>query len=395
MLAMSVSPTATAKSLPETPSLFELELLAKLEEQNRLIEVDTKNAVRRGSLKSRASHSRQNSQTSFSNHSSGSDVSEESCAQWSQVVQDWDYYTKKRNNVIKEMIRAEGVPMPFRCQVWQLLSGAYRSALHEEYEELLRETSPCEKAIRRDIARTFPSHDYFKEDVGQESLFNVVKAYSLLDREVGYCQGSGFIAGLLLTVMPEVDAFCVLTKLMQDYGMRELFKPNMAHLGLCMFQLECLIQDEMPDIHMHFQSQSLWTSTYASSWFLTLFSTSLSMDLACWVMDLFLCEGMEIIFKLAMAIIENSKSHLLSLDMEGMLRYLQKDFPEQLHVNPVPILSLAYKMKLNTKKMKKMEKEYMALKSKEQEDMVELRRLRTENNLLDRESPSSSRRAPI
>lgn len=32
----------------------------------------------------------------------------------------------------------------------------------------------------------------------QEALFNVMKAYSLHDREVGYCQGSGFIVGLLL-----------------------------------------------------------------------------------------------------------------------------------------------------------------------------------------------------
>lgn len=54
--------------------------------------------------------------------------------------------------------------------------------------------------IRRDIARTYPEHDFFKEKdgLGQESLFNVMKAYSLHDREVGYCQGSGFIVGLLL-----------------------------------------------------------------------------------------------------------------------------------------------------------------------------------------------------
>lgn len=58
----------------------------------------------------------------------------------------------------------------------------------------------CIQVIRRDIARTYPEHDFFKEKdgLGQESLFNVMKAYSLHDREVGYCQGSGFIVGLLL-----------------------------------------------------------------------------------------------------------------------------------------------------------------------------------------------------
>ena len=36
------------------------------------------------------------------------------------------------------------------------------------------------------------------------------QAYSLHDREVGYCQGSGFIVGLLLMIMPEEEAFSVL-----------------------------------------------------------------------------------------------------------------------------------------------------------------------------------------
>lgn len=42
--------------------------------------------------------------------------------------------------------------------------------------------------------------------------------------------------------MPEEEAFAVLVKLMQDYRLRELFKPSMAELGLCMYKLECLIQ---------------------------------------------------------------------------------------------------------------------------------------------------------
>ena len=63
------------------------------------------------------------------------------------------------------------------------------------------------QVIRRDIARTYPEHEFFKkkDGVGQEALFNVMKAYSIHDREVGYCQGSAFIVGLLLMqVCPNV-----------------------------------------------------------------------------------------------------------------------------------------------------------------------------------------------
>lgn len=33
---------------------------------------------------------------------------------------------------------------------------------------------------------------------GQLALYNLLKAYSLLDPEVGYCQGLCFVAGVLL-----------------------------------------------------------------------------------------------------------------------------------------------------------------------------------------------------
>lgn len=46
--------------------------------------------------------------------------------------------------------------------------------------------------------------------------------------------------------MPEEEAFCVFVKLMQDYRLRELFKPSMAELGLCMYQFEFMIQVEPP-----------------------------------------------------------------------------------------------------------------------------------------------------
>lgn len=48
--------------------------------------------------------------------------------------------------------------------------------------------------------------------------------------------------------MPEEEAFCVFVKLMQDYRLRELFKPSMAELGLCMYQFEFMIQVKPSDL---------------------------------------------------------------------------------------------------------------------------------------------------
>ena len=49
--------------------------------------------------------------------------------------------------------------------------------------------------------RTFPTHAYYREELGQGqmSLCNVLLAYSTFDSAVGYCQGIGFLAGLILS----------------------------------------------------------------------------------------------------------------------------------------------------------------------------------------------------
>eukprot|EP00069_Balaena_mysticetus_P010002 bmy_20449T0 len=208
--------------------------------------------------------------------------------------------------------------------------------IKDQYSELLKMTSPCEKLIRRDIARTYPEHNFFKEkdSLGQEVLFNVMKAYSLVDREVGYCQGSAFIVGLLLMQMPEEEAFCVFVKLMQDYRLRELFKPSMAELGLCMYQFECMIQ------------------------------------------------GLEIVFRVGLALLQMNQAELMQLDMEGMLQHFQKVIPHQFDGGPDKLIQAAYQVKYNSKKMKKLEKEYTTIKTKEMEEQVEIKRLRTENRLL-------------
>ncbi|XP_054713197.1 ecotropic viral integration site 5 ortholog-like isoform X2 [Uloborus diversus] len=364
----------------------DLELLARLEFQNKLLESDAK------SLNSLASgHSRKSSSTSLVSVASGDSKQSANAEEdgedvwqiWGSIVNEWDTYFKKKNGFVKDLVR-RGIPNHIRNIVWQLLCNAQACPARELYTGYLKSSSPCEKVILRDIARTYPEHEFFREKdgPGQESLFNVMKAYSLHDREVGYCQGSAFIVGLLLLLMPEEDAFVVMVRLMEDYRLREMYKPSMAELGLCMYQLECIVQEQIQELHMHFQAQSFHTSMYASSWFLTLFTSSLPLHLACRVMDLFLSEGMEMIFRIGIAILQYCKEDLLQHDMEGMLRYFQKEMPAKCEADPDYLINLAMQVKYSSKKMKKLEKDYTCYKAKEQEEMIELRRLRTENKLL-------------
>ncbi|KAH8344929.1 hypothetical protein KR067_010985 [Drosophila pandora] len=376
---MDVKGGSGGGSAEENLPTSEMDLLAKLEAANKLIESDAKSL---NSLHS--THSRKNSDTSqISLTSSGNSVAEEDVwTTWATILNDWEGALKRKNPCVRELVR-RGIPHHFRAIVWQQLSGAADTD-KKQYAEYIKATSACEKVIRRDIARTYPEVEFFKEKdgPGQEALFNVIKAYSLHDREVGYCQGSGFIVGLLLMQMPEEEAFAVLVQIMQQHRMRHMFKPSMSELGLCMYQLENLVQEQIPDMHIHFQQQGFQTTMYASSWFLTLYTTTLNVNLSCRIMDVFLSEGMEFIFKVALALLLTGKETLLCLDMEAMLKFFQKELPGRVEADVEGFFNLAYSLKLNTKRMKKMEKEYQDLKKKEQEEMVELRRLRRENCLL-------------
>ncbi|XP_061489662.1 ecotropic viral integration site 5 protein homolog isoform X4 [Rhineura floridana] len=376
----TLSTPALSPSSPGELSPDDLQLLAKLEEQNRLLETDSK-------LLRSVNESRRNSGSSLVSSSSASSnlshLEEDSWILWGRIVNEWEDVRKKKEKQVKELVR-KGIPHHFRAIVWQLLCTAQNMTIKDQYSELLKMTSPCEKLIRRDIARTYPEHDFFKEkdSLGQEVLFNVMKAYSLVDREVGYCQGSAFIVGLLLMQMPEEEAFCVFVKLMQDYRLRELFKPSMAELGLCMYQFESMIQEQLPELYMHFQAQSFHTSMYASSWFLTIFLTTFPLPIATRIFDIFMSEGLEIVFRVGLALLQMNQAELMQLDMEGMLQHFQKVVPHQFDCGPDKLIQAAYQLKYNAKKMKKLEKEYTTIKTKEMEEQVEIKRLRTENRLL-------------
>lgn len=90
--------------------------------------------------------------------------------------------------------------------------------------------------------------------------------------------------------MNEEEAFAVLVELMKEYRLRELYKPCMSELGVCMHQLDGMIAEHLPDLHAHFVTQSFAPSLYASAWFLTLFATAFPVSMATRVMDLFIAE---------------------------------------------------------------------------------------------------------
>lgn len=98
---------------------------------------------------------------------------------WGAVMSDYQTYATENPEELARAIE-NGIPHTLRGMVWQMMAASKDPAVEKLYLTLIKETSPHEKAITRDLGRTFPQHAFFRaEGLGQENLFNVLKAYSL------------------------------------------------------------------------------------------------------------------------------------------------------------------------------------------------------------------------
>ncbi|XP_047221462.1 TBC1 domain family member 1 isoform X3 [Girardinichthys multiradiatus] len=234
---------------------------------------------------------------------------------------------------------AQGVPRQHRGEIWKFLSEQYLlqqtvpsrpPSNPTPYKELLKQLTSQQHAILIDLGRTFPTHPYFQAQLGagQLSLFNILKAYSLLDPEVGYCQGLSFIAGVLLLHMGEEDAFNMLKFLMFDVGLRKQYRPDMIILQIQMYQLSRLLHDYHRDLHSHLEQQEIGPSLYATPWFLTLFASHFPLGFVARVFDMLFLQGSEVIFKVALSLLGSHKPLILQHDnLESIVDFIKTTLP--------------------------------------------------------------------
>lgn len=136
-----------------------------------------------------------------------------------QAIERWETFivdkelriaNKRDPKVLLQAIKT-GVPRSKRGEIWLYLADQFTMNtapvdikqfpnFNTPYKVLLKSLTEHQHAIFIDLGRTFPNHTYYKTalGIGQLSLFNILKAYSILDPELGYCQGLGFICGVLL-----------------------------------------------------------------------------------------------------------------------------------------------------------------------------------------------------
>ena len=156
------------------------------------------------------------------------------------------------------------------------------------------------ETVTRDLHRTFPEHPLLRAKHGQAALLRVLTAYSAYDAEVGYCQGMGFLAGMLLTRVTEPDAYFLLCRYM--HGARGLYGRSMADVAPLLDMLEAVGERRQPEFMRRLDDLGISPALYASSWLLTCFSCSMPLSFAERVMDMCLLSRQPLLVLLRVAL---------------------------------------------------------------------------------------------
>ena len=229
------------------------------------------------------------------------------------------------------------------------------------------------RKLTREEKREIAKADYTGAKGGQASLRRVLRAYSVYDAKVGYCQGMNFIAAMFLAIthqeedqdIPEVimrheeQAFWLLATVMNEepFHCRELFGEGMSGAHRVLYVAEKLIGQFLPKLSKHLEKEGIHITMFATQWLLTLYTSSFPFELVTRVWDCFLAEGWKIVYRVMLAILDDASPDLLKLHFEDILGYF-RDLPSK--VNGDAVFAKVFAIPLKHRHVEKYEAEWKA-----------------------------------
>lgn len=226
---------------------------------------------------------------------------------WLKMLSVWNFYMEKNYLKVRERCR-KGIPMSIRPKAWLYLCGGrvLMEAHPNKYEDCLRDPADqkCIDDIKKDLHRQFPNHEMFNSDEkpGLQDLFNILKAYSIQNPKIGFCQAQAPVAAFLLMHMPAQQAFWCLV-IISDKYLENYYSPTMEVIQRDALILQGLLKKVCRPAYKHLKKVGAEPTMYCTEWFLCAFTRTLPWDTLLRVWDVFLCEGVKVLFKTALVIL--------------------------------------------------------------------------------------------
>lgn len=109
-----------------------------------------------------------------------------------------------------------------------------------------------ENKITLDLSRTLANHIKFQDNEGRQSLYRVLRSYAIMDPEVSYTQGMGFIIAMLLIFLSEEEAFWFLVTLLTQYNFQGFYIQDMPKVYECFYIANRILRHNLPGIYRNF-----------------------------------------------------------------------------------------------------------------------------------------------
>lgn len=227
---------------------------------------------------------------------------------WIDMLSHWDKWMIKRYNKVRLRCQ-KGIPPALRGRAWLYLSGGKvkKEQNQGKFQELDKQEGDPKwvDVIEKDLHRQFPFHEMFvsRGGHGQQDLFRVLKAYTLYRPEEGYCQAQAPIAAVLLMHMPAEDAFWGLVQICEKY-LPGYYSPGLEAIQLDGEILFALLRRVSPIAYRHLEKHKIDPILYMTEWFMCAFSRTLPWASVLRVWDMFLCDGVKIIFRVGLVLLK-------------------------------------------------------------------------------------------
>jgi len=189
-------------------------------------------------------------------------------------------------------------------------------------------------------------------------LFNILKAYSVYDPEVGYCQGMSDMTAFLLMYIPEEDAFWVIVKLLNDpkFNMRGIFLPGFPSLQRTFWIFDRLLEKECPKLHKHLAKENVMPMYFGTKWFMLAFLDAFPFPVTVRLWDVFLYKGYDYVYSISIGLFKMFERNLLSLQFDQIMGFFKS--LETMDVNPDEFSSFISANKVKAKIIRKYEEKY-------------------------------------
>ncbi|KAF5379653.1 hypothetical protein D9615_005777 [Tricholomella constricta] len=212
-----------------------------------------------------------------------------------------------------------GIPLVYRSKVWLECSGGLEMREPGLFQDLLAELEGPGSVlgeIEKDVGRTMPLNMFFGGDgAGVEKLRRVLIAYSRRNPAVGYCQGMNLITSTLLLVhADEEEAFWTLSAIVERILPEDFFSPSLLPSRACPLVLLDYVQEFVPKLHAHLTELGVDLAAICFSWFLSLFTDCLPVETLFRVWDVFLVDGLDVLFRVALGILRSNEQELLQCE---------------------------------------------------------------------------------